>query len=425
MAPLNTNTDIQSILNQVQSTLSNLGTSSTGASSENTQFINSVWGLVGESEQAIRGNEEQKAQAISGIVQNIMSIISGLGTKENSAATKEVKKNTKTEQEIDNKATTTTTETESKVKEIMSNIANNTASISQAMTAIESLGGDNGILAEAKAKLEEQTKIIEANQEILNNGVSTPEAKQAALEAIIGASQEISNLCLSITDVQKEIEAQNSIVENSANNITGLIEDTVSTVAGGIEKLQSLKQNAEVQTTIESTSAINGYRNEFVGEKATEMGSSTSVIPGLGQTAAQHLIQVGLDQTMAGKTRIGGSAANLTNLTKMIGQMGSDLSTISGNIGQVSELGNNVVKLIGQYDTKLQPLITATGSWATVAEGQKQLDEAIKEYQAQTNTTNVLQNPWETAATNKQNSSEEQNGMFNFDTKIFKEAFGV
>lgn len=419
------NTDIQSILNQVKTQIGSLDTMSAGTSSNNTQFINSVWGLVNQGQQAIDGNDQQKAQVITNIVQNILSMISSLGTKENSAATKEVKANSDKEEKISDNAEEAASEIETEVKRIFADITNNITSISEAMTAIDALGGDKGALAQAKAELEEQVKIIEDNKEILNNGVSSLEAKQKALEAIEGASKAIKNLCTSITGIQKQIEAQNSIVETSANNVSGLMEEVAGTVEGGVEKLQGYIQQEAGQVGVESTSATNGAVNEIVGAKATEIGGYTSWIPVAGQTESQYLIQVGIDQTSAGKARIAGSAKNLEGITKALGEMGSDLQNATSYIGQAQELGNNVVDLIGQYDSKLQPVITATGSWVTVAEGQVQLDAAIEEYKAQTNPVENLLNPWGAGQTDKQNSSEEQNGMFNFDTEVFKKSFGV
>ena len=66
------NTDLQSILNNAKSQLSSLGVNGAFSASGN-DYLNSVWGLVQNGESAINGNDQQKAQAITNIVQNLIS----------------------------------------------------------------------------------------------------------------------------------------------------------------------------------------------------------------------------------------------------------------------------------------------------------------------------------------------------------------
>ncbi len=439
------NTDIQSILTKAMSQLESIGgsTGSVGASS-GSNYVNSVWGLVQEGQTAANGNDQQKAQAITNIVQNLMGMLMSLGSNENSKATKEVKQNETNATTLDKKADEASQNTQSKINEIVASIADNTTSISKAMETIQELGGDKGQIAEAQAQLEEQLAIIEENKQILNDGVSSPEAKEAALQALLGAASAINGLVESIGEIQKEIEVQNGIVETSSNNVAGLIEESAAQISNGIQTLQGYVQEGGVQTVVNTTSSTTGAANETVGAEATAMGSAANSNIFTGASIGQKLIRIGSDQTAAGATRIQGSVKNLSALTKSIGEMGSDLSTIAGFVNSIGEVGNNFTALVGQYQAQLEPVITATGSWAAVAEANAQFEEAIEEYSSKTGMT--LEMPWESGSNNSNSSASSEtylnfannhssgavsNGQqnnsgeikFEFDTNIFRDAF--
>ncbi len=439
MAPNFDLSQIQSTLNQAMSRLGSMngsdGTSSLGGGSN---YVNSVWGLVQQGQTAVNGNEGQKAQAITNIVQNLMGMLMSLGTNENSKATKEVKKNEAQAEKLEKNANETTESTETAVEDIVKNIADNTTSISQAMEKIKELGGDNGQIAEAQEQLEEQLEIIEENKQILNDGVSSPEAKEAALQALLGAASAINGLVESIGEVQKEIEVQNGIVETASDNVSGLIEESVTQITNGIQALQGYIKEGGVQTVTNTTTSATGSANEIVGAQATAMGSASNAVPIVGSTAGSKLIRIGTDQTSAGATRIQGAVKNISALTKSIGEMGSDLNKIANFVNSVGNVGNEFTELVGQYGAQLEPVITATGSWSAVADANAQFEEAIAEYQSNTGMT--LEMPWEKGSENQASENSNQtylnftgstqaenssvaSGQFEFDTNIFREAF--
>lgn len=437
------NTDIQSILTKAMGQLESVGgsTGSNGASSGNN-YVNSIFGLVQEGQSAVSGNDQQKAKAVTNIVQNLMGMLMSLGTNENSKATKEVKQNEKNVNDLDKKADEASQNTQSKINEIVASIADNTTSISKAMETIQELGGDKGQIAEAQAQLEEQLAIIEENKQILNDGVSSPEAKEAALQALLGAASAINGLVESIGEIQKEIEVQNGIVETSSNNVAGLIEESAAQISNGIQTLQGYIQEGGVQTVTNTTSSTTGAANEITGAKATAMGAAANSNIITGASVGQKLIRIGSDQTAAGGTRIQGAVKNISALTKSIGEMGSDLSTIAGFVNSIGEVGNNFTALVGQYEAQLEPVITATGSWAAVADANAQFEEAIAEYQSKSGLTvetlwgegskssesssSEAATPW-AAYANKTSGAEQTQQTddikFEFDTNIFRDAF--
>ena len=420
------NTDLQSILNNAKSQLSSLGVNGAFSASGN-DYLNSVWGLVQNGESAINGNNQQKAQAITNIVQNLMSMLTSLGTNENSKATKEVNNNDKNSNKLKQEADKKTQDTQADIETIVNDIATNSNNISDAIEKIKELGGSEDDIQAAKENLDKQVQIIETNLAIVNDGVSSPEAKQNALALIKGASAEITNITSQMNilteETQKQIQEQNAIVESSTNNITSLMEKSVTTISDGTANLQSYIQQGVQQTATNTATATTGAANEVVGATATTSGSATSWVPVFGQTASSKLIQIGADQTAAGATRIGGSAKTLASLTQAIGKMGADMNSIAGTVGNVEGVGNSAIALVGDYQTKLDSIITATGSWSQVADANADLTSAIAEYEGQGESTNI----WN-QMNNSQNSNNETSqgtGAIDFDVNRFKTAFGI
>lgn len=426
----NNSIDLQSILNSAKSQLSSLGVNGASSTSGNNPLKNSIWGFVQNGETAINGNDQQKAQAITNIVQNLMSMLTSLGTNENAKATNEVNNNDKNADKLAQNADKKANDIQAEIKTIVNDIATNSNNISDAIERIKELGGSEDDIQAAKENLDKQVQIIEENLAIVNDGVSSPEAKQNALALIKGASAEITNIVSKMNilteETQKQIQEQNAIVESSTNNIATLIEKSVTTISNGTVDLQSYIQQGVQQTVTNTTTATTGAANEVVGATATTSGTATSWVPILGQTASSKLIQIGADQTAAGATRIGGSTKTLASLTQAIGKMGTDINSIVGTVSSIEGVGNGAIALVGNYQTKLDSIITATGSWSQVADANKDLTSAIAEYEGQGISTNF----WEQmngsqTQEGSENKTFQGTGAINFDVNRFKTAFGI
>ena len=439
------NTDLQSKLTQAMGQLSSLNGSvgSAGAGSS-SNYVNSIWGLAQEGQNAINGGDSQKAQAIVNMVQNLLGMLSSLGTNETSKANKEVNKNDKAASDVENGAKASVDKTQAEIDSIVNDIATNTTDISAALSEIEKLGGSQEDIQTAQKAVEKQVEIIEENLRIVNDGVSSPEAKDDALANIKQASADIASITSEMVflagESQEALQEQNKIVENAANNIASLVEKSVSTISNGTVDLQSFIQNAGQEIVTNTTSSTVGSTNEIVGAKATTIGSMPFNVAGA------KFLQIGADQTMAGGVRISGAAKNVESLTKAIGTIGSDLSNIVGSTQNIQGVGASATDLIGQYQTKLSSIISATGSWSQVVDANNELNQAIAEYEGQdidytkpfdskNNATEQTrqtsyQTPWAQYA--KQNSQEQkntnnnhQNKTLEFDTQKFKKAFGI
>ncbi len=423
------NTDFQSILNSAKSQLSSLGVNGAFSASGN-DYLNSVWGLVQDGQSAVEGNDQQKAQAITNMVQKLMSMIMSLGTNENSKATKEVSNNDNKANQVNQNADKTAEEVKSKVDEIVGNIKSGTADIQKAIAQIEEIGGNQNDIEEAQKAVLKQAEIIEENLRIINNGVSNTDAKQEALKNINKASKTIQGLTDQMSflseKAQTKIQEQNAIIENSTNELANLVIDAATTISNGTNDLKGFVQNAAQQMVTNTATGTTGVANEVVGATATTSGSATSWVPVFGQTASSKLIQIGADQTAAGATRIGGSAKTLASLTQAIGKMGSNIQGITGLVGNVQSESDNAVSLVGNYQTKLDSIITATGSWSQVADANADLTSAIAEYEGQGESTNIWN---QMNGSQNQEGSETQTsqgtGAIDFDVNRFKTAFGI
>ncbi len=407
-----TNTDLQAILNQAMSQLGSINASSTtvgGSSSSN--YVNSVWNLTQEGQTAINGGETEKAQAIVKMVQNLLGMLSSLGTNESSKANKEVNKNNKAASDVENGAKEVANKTKAEIEKLAGDIASNTSNISSALSEIEKLSGNQEDLETIQKAVEKQIEIIEENLKILNDTSSTPEAKQNALGEIKQCNSDIASLVNEITFLSKEnqeaIQEQNKIVENATNNIASLIETSVSTISYGTVDLQSYIQNAGQQIVTNTTSSTTGASNEIIGAKATAIGS----VPY--NFAGAKFIQIGADQTSAGGIRIVSATKNISTLTKAIGTMGSDITNIIGSTENIQGIGSGATELVGQYQTKLNSIITATGSWSQIVDANNELTEAISTYESSLDETS------------KGKEEEQNNKKLEFDTQKFRKAFGI
>lgn len=433
--------NLKSMLSQARTTWSGLNGLS-GSAGSSSAYVNSVFSLIDEGEQALEGNDSQKAQAITGIVQNILSMFMSISNESNKAKT-EVKQNETSVTTVDSNAEANAKTVEEQVQNITNVVANDTTSISNAISKINELGGENGDggqIAAAKQELEKQIQIIEENKRIINDGVSNPEAKQQALDNIRGAASVINGLVEQVLSIQEEIEAQNSVVETASGNIEQSLNQSVTVLTNGQQNLQNAVNQEQVQIQVNTKTSIEGSADETAGATLKTMGTTTSWLP-FGQSVSSKALQVGMDLMSAGATRISGAASNMANITTALGKMGNNLTQFQNQFNSLGGIAENCSNLIGQYSTSVDGLITATGSWQTVETANLELENAIVEtqqkldggYNQDTYTFDWSNNSNGSDKVNKgskekeapeksldeNNSDEKEKLLFNFDTKTF------
>lgn len=442
--------ELQFNLNSLKSLAGSFGsfgsTGSTGSS-----YTNSIFTLLDQGQNAINCGDEGKASAITSLVENLISMVSSIHN-ESAKAQKEVSRNTKKSDDLDNKVDETANDIEEQVKEIVGNIGTEVSSINNALEEIEKLGGEegkSGELAEIQEELQKQLEIIDENKEIVNDGVSSTEAKQAALDKILEASGVISNLVVSVQEIQEKINEQNEIVENASENVSNLVTDSVNVIEGGAEALASLQTTAAGQIATNTKSATVGTADETAGASLVASGSATSWVPIFGQTASQKAILTGQDLLRAGATRISGSAQNIASISKTIGTMGQTFTKFNDYLGSVSNAGTECADLVGSYGTITESLITATGSWTAIAQEntvlEKEVDNAREKLSLNNDNKGFYEkenenksdsksqfngfagNTIETNAKSERNAAGESDGnqVFNYNTQNMKKVFGI
>lgn len=417
---LGTNTDLQSILNQALNQLQSVSGNSdikSGSSSSQPEYVNSIFGLIQDGQEAIEGNDEQKAKAAINIVEGLLGMIS-FSKNQVSQANKEIKNNedaiNKNEQAADKKAQ----EVHEAIEKITSDIATNSTNIQDAIKKIEELGGENSEIAEIQEQITEQLDIIDEAKKNLND----PEKREEALETISTAAAAINTLVSGIQNMQTTIEEQNAIVEESVNNIAGLIEESATKISEGVADIQQYIQKGSALgaetgkiTTQGSTDVPVGNAEIKVGEA---MNSNVFSAVGSGGKGVQYIMD-GNQRVSAGQTRIQGGAKNLKTLTASIGKMGQDLSSLSEFTNSIGKIGEGVTSLAEQYTASIQPYIEATGTWDIDA-----IREANDELQSQ---VEVLYNgsSAEDTKAGSQNAQNNENNEEFLDTRKFRAAFGI
>ena len=232
------NTDLQSILNKAMSQLQSLssGSEASGKSSQ-PEYVNSIFGLVQNGQEALEGNDEQKAKATVNIIEGLLSMVS-FSKNQTAQANKEVKNNAddinKNEAAADKKAQ----EVQAVIDKIKTDIGANTTNIHNALSKIEELGSNSGEIADIQKQIKKQLDTIDGAKQDLNN----PEKCGDELKDIKTAANDINLLVGNIQNMQTTIEAQNAVVEQSVNNISDLITESATKISEGVADIQQYIQ---------------------------------------------------------------------------------------------------------------------------------------------------------------------------------------
>ena len=269
-----------------------------------------------------------------------------------------------------------------------------------------------GMVARSNQKgvneIQEQLDKIDQAKEDLKD----PDKRDNALETISAAASAIDGLVANIQNIQSVIEEQNAIVEESVNNISGLISDSANKISEGVAELQQYIQKGTALGSESTRLTTQGGIDVPTGKaevKAGEAINSNAISAvGSGGKGAKLIID-GNQRISAGGTRIQGGAKNLQSLTASIGKIGGDLSSLAEYTNSIGKIGEGVASLAEQYTNSIQPYIEATGTWDVDA-----IKEANTELQSQVKAFDGTQN------TNNQNGQE-----FNYDSSKFRKAFGL
>ncbi len=386
------------------------------SSGENSEFVNSIFGLVQNGQTAVEGNDQQKAQAITNIVEGLLGMLN-FASNQVSKANKEVKTNAGAIDENASKADKKAKEVEAKVKELVAGIGTNTSNISKAMDVIKELGDVS--LKDVQSEIQEQLDIIDQAKKDLED----PEKREEALNTIKTAAGAINGLVQNIQNIQTSIEAQNAVVEENVDLISNQITESATAISEGVTDIQQYIQNGSAlganATQISSQGGVDVPTGNAEIKAGEAINSNAVTAIGSGGQGAK-LIMDGNQRVSAGQTRIQGGAKNLQSLTQAIGKMGQDISSLTDFTNAIGKVGEGVVDLVGQYDALVTPYIEATGSW--------DVDTIISENALLQSQVESFEGTQTTVSTDNQEGQAQQNpqaGQFTFETEKMRKAFGI
>lgn len=410
------NLNIESLISKVK----DLGSSSSSnGNALNTSFNNSIFTLAQNYQTATYANNQQQLTGLERVITGVFQLLTNISRNTIKEAEKEVETNEKNIEIAEEQAEKETQETDNKIKELTEQIVNNTNTINSAIVKLEELGGDQGLITKAKEELEKQLALIEEAIKVLNDPKADKTSKDSALATLETASAAISNLVNSIGEYQTTLNEQVDLVANTSKSTEELLGNAVETITKGVENVQEILVNTQAQTAVNAKTLATGTTDTAQG--ATLIATGTAMESNL-LTATQgaDFIKKGGFKTTAGQKRIAGTTKNLAKLTQTIGQIGSDISTISNMTNAVGQIGNGALDLIGAFSNQVDPIITTIGSWEKVADANVQLIEAINNYSAQNSETQTNQ---ATQTTQEYNTQDNDNRKFQFDTNLFRAAF--
>ena len=413
---LDTNTDLQSILNQAMSQLQSLGgsTESLGKSSQ-PEYVNSIFGLVQNGQEAVQGNDEQKAKAAVNIIEGLLSMIS-FSQNQTAQANKEVKANSDNIEKNKKAADQKAQEVQAAIEQITADIAANTINIQDALSEIEKLGGNGGNIAKIQQEITAQLDIIDEAKENLKD----PDKQEEALETVKTAAETINTLVGNIQNMQTTIETQNTIVENSVNNISDLITESATKISEGVTDIQQYIQKGTELGAQSGQIIAQGGKDVSIGNGEITFGQkiNSNFVTAIGSGGqGTKLILDGNQRVSAGQTRIQDGTKNLQTLTASIGKMGQDISSIRDFTNAIGKVGEGVTSLAEQYTNAVKPYIEATGTWDVdaIIEANTELQAQVQSFDPKAGTKAQLQD----------NNSEENAQKEFLDTTKFRAAFGI
>lgn len=388
MAPLGS-TNYQAILaqanQQVQQLLTLVNTDSSSVGSFSASNINCVFDLAQNVGQMTEGDDSQKTYALQNILGNITSLLSNLGTKDSANANKRVKNSDKQITSNDNQAAATAQSVDAQLQNILDQCNVNKGAIENALAKIQALGGDEGQIKKAQSELEQQLEIIEDSKRTLNNPESQPEDRKNALKAILNAVTIINGLVETVNKCQEEIEAQNAVIETSSNNLAELSTNATEVLTTGINDIKTNLQNSKTLTTDNTVMSADALQEDVVGTTQVSIGEAMTSSPAAIVTGAEgaQYIMSGNDKINAGSTLMQGAVTNLSKLTQSVGAFNGYLTEFTNFANGIGQFTDGTAELVGQYDTTVNPMITAIGSWQNIADANQKLEQYTNDYAAE------------------------------------------
>lgn len=371
MAPQVGNTDINMYLQQAQGLFSQMGSTMGG---DTSTYINCIFDCGSNIQGLTSDDDQQKASAIKGIMNNVMSLIQKLASNEAQAARSEVKRN---EEEVkkQNKAI------EDQRKELNQQIGQLggeiTAQTGIVDGAVKEITDTQKAIQEKQEKINEIIKEIQAKQNELA-GTTDPTKQAEILSEIQGLSGQITTVTSSISDLSSTVEAASTKVEDAASTIEDAKGNVIELQEQGSAAINENAKKSAQLTQTEIKTNTTGLVNEVTGESlqvAAEGASSNIITAG----TAPELYRKANDQKLAGSERTRGAITTLQTIMQGIGGLNDNASILANFNNSVGSALNAFDSAIGIWNQNLEPTVTSLGSFKTITEENQTLDTTVKE----------------------------------------------
>lgn len=372
MAPqVSGNTDINMYLQQAQGLFNQMGSNMGG---EASTYLNSIWSVGGNIEGLTSGDDNQKASAIQGIMNNVMSLINSIASNEAQTARREVQNNNDAARRQNKTIEDQRTALNQQIGQIGGEITAQTEIVNG---AVQELTDAQKTIQETQKEINKIIAEIQAKQNELAR--TTDPTKQAKiLSEIQGLSRQITSAVSSISNLSSTIETASTRVEDAAATIEDAKGNAIEIQQEGTAEITEGAQKSAQLTKTSITTNSTGVVNTTTGEGlqvAAETAASNMFTAG----KAPDLFRKANDQKLAGSERTRGAVTNLQTIMQGIGGLNDNTSILTNFEHSVGGALNSFNTAIGSWNDKLEPTITSLGSFRTIEGEIGSLDNAVKE----------------------------------------------
>ena len=364
-----TNQETMQILQQMTSTMGQIGKSAGGSYEEIAWMVQAI----NSSGTVAMGDHNQRAAGIENISQLLSKLFLKIAGNEASNAAKEVNEELTDAQKAALKAKEQEKKIKNNITETEKQINNQSAIVKNSTETLEAKQKE---LEEKENAVQEILKQIAEQQNALTN--ETDSTKQAdILNKIQGLSGQLSEQISAITTIKESVAQLSTLVENAYSEIETAQENQVQVQEEGQEIIQGL-QNDILNTTSEvvQTSTEAGV-NEATAATASSAAATASTNL-FTASQAPKLLKIASDQGAAAATRATGAVSNLRELQDGIGRIKNNKSLLESFNTTIGGAIDNFSSLTGAWNGVIEPFITSIGSYDGLAEIKEELDTAVK-----------------------------------------------
>jgi len=365
------NSEFNKIFGEIQGIASQFGAGSLPGST----YINSVFGITGDIEQIVSGDDAQKASAIKGLMDKAMSLVEKIVNAQ-AEAKRKVDADKKAVKEANAEAEATKEQLNSTMQGIETEINGKIDVVNEATESAKEYSKE---VETKKQAIEEQVRQIKEAQEKLKNESLSKEDKLALLSEISMCSDAIVYLIDEVEGLKESIAEASEGIEESYTELAELQGLAVEKQKDGqLQVVKNVQQAGEATTNVAKTQT-EGTVEVTTGTTMTVGGKALNAIPIIGGIVGTSTDQAGQKLIESGTIKTTASLANIQSLLQGIGKIQGNtqlLETFSNSIGGALSDFNAA---IGGWSDLINPVIASVGSIDNTVANLDALNTAVDE----------------------------------------------